>query len=210
KISPAALGKSKRSGPMDRLRIAPPNRLRMVRDPRHSRLTDPGPWINSASSFRPSAPDQVRAGSARDLPPRKRGPEPMNMDRAVTIGTRQCSVVMGPGSRSRRSLGRDDASIFPNRAVQNERTGFGPVLPTRPRTEGPRRSGLADRERDELGLIAGFHPHQDGVLACVLRLLQRLAHIGGGGHGLAADVEDHVAGTEAALGGGSVPGHLRD
>ena len=41
-----------------------------------------------------------------------------------------------------------------------------------------------------------FHPHQNGVLALRLGLIQRAAHIAHVGDRLAADIEDDIAGLE--------------
>jgi hypothetical protein len=62
-------------------------------------------------------------------------------------------------------------------------------------------SRIAERNRDKTRCLRRFHPHQHCLPALGLRIGYRFAHIGGGRHGLAVDVEDDVAGLDAVAGG---------
>jgi hypothetical protein len=59
---------------------------------------------------------------------------------------------------------------------------------------------VSERKRDELGPVAGLHPHQHGVLAGLVQVGQFLGDIGRIGDRLAADVEDDVAALHAVIG----------
>src|SRR5262245_21811903 len=65
-------------------------------------------------------------------------------------------------------------------------------------------SGLFDWQRNEPHRFRGFHPQQDGVLACGTRVTESLADFGGVCDRLAADVEDHVTGLDAAFSGRTI------
>src|SRR5215216_811334 len=65
-------------------------------------------------------------------------------------------------------------------------------------------SRTAKRQCDELRCLARFHAHQHGPLAAGAGVVERGTHLGRTRNRLAGDFEDHVAGLEAALGGGSV------
>ena len=62
-------------------------------------------------------------------------------------------------------------------------------------------SRVTERHRHKAGSVTRLHPHQDIVLALVLRFDQCLADIAGVCDGFAADIEDNVAGLEALVGG---------
>src|SRR5215470_4942933 len=64
----------------------------------------------------------------------------------------------------------------------------------------PFRSGLAEPQRNELRRVARFHPHQNGALAVLLRVLEGTADVGRIGNLLAADLENDVAGLDALVG----------
>src|SRR6185312_776124 len=65
-------------------------------------------------------------------------------------------------------------------------------------------SGLFDWQRNEPRRFRGLHPQQDGVLARGTRVTESLADFGGICDRLAGDIEDHVAGLDAALGGRTI------
>ena len=58
-------------------------------------------------------------------------------------------------------------------------------------------SSVAERHRDKMRSLRGFHPHQYRLAAAGLRIGHGLAHVGRRGNRLAVDVEDHIAGLEA-------------
>src|SRR3954454_12882300 len=71
-------------------------------------------------------------------------------------------------------------------------------------------SALCERHRDEARRTAALDPHQNAVLVAVAGSVDRLAHVAGARHALAADLEDDVAFLETALGGGALRVHFGD
>src|SRR4051812_13635465 len=59
--------------------------------------------------------------------------------------------------------------------------------------------GLGEGERYEAGLVATLQAHQDGLLALLARVAERLLDLGRLSHGPARDLENHVAGLDALL-----------
>jgi hypothetical protein len=68
----------------------------------------------------------------------------------------------------------------------------------------PSLQALTNRQRNEPGGLSRFHPHQNGVLACGPGVRKRLAYVADVRNSLAADIEDHIAGLNAMLGGGPI------
>ena len=62
------------------------------------------------------------------------------------------------------------------------------------------RSAVADRQRDEAGVVTRLHPHQTVRLPSV-RALPITLRTSAASNRLAGDFEDHVAGREAVVGG---------
>src|SRR5260221_4238207 len=127
---------------------------------------------------------------------------------------RGASVSSG---RRRTSTWTRKKKCFLTRSPLKRDDGPGPVAGAHPpaKEHMPERRGmaggqpllmsrLAERDGDELGGIAGLHPHQHRALAVLVQARKLLAHVFGLRHRLAGDIEDHVAGFDAMLCGGAV------
>src|SRR6516225_7221548 len=77
-----------------------------------------------------------------------------------------------------------------------------PYLGVQRRRTAP--SGASERNRDELCLIVGLHPHEHGMLAILLGVAESFAHILWGSDLGAANLKDDVAALESVLGRNSV------
>ena len=65
-------------------------------------------------------------------------------------------------------------------------------------------SGLFDWQRNEPRRFCGLYPQQDGVLARGTRVTESLTDFGSICDRLAADIEDHVTGLDAAFSGRTI------
>ena len=95
---------------------------------------------------------------------------------------------MSRANQSVKKSGTDQQSV-PYLGVQRRRTAS---------------SGASERNRDELCLIVGLHPHEHGMLAILLGLADGFAHILWGSDFGAANFKDDVAALESMLGRNSV------
>ncbi len=116
------------------------------------------------------------------------------------------------GIRNQRFDGRIFAHLVPiGDPLKRRAGGFWPPAPGIRRSEGAwgecRRlhptQPRADRDGHEAGALLGFHAHEHHALASGAGCGDCIADIGRRRDGLARNFEDHVAGLEAALGGGA-------
>src|SRR5215210_8087269 len=118
-----------------------------------------------------------------------------------------------PLRRTRASAGATNAK---ERVSEKWGTGLAPspsgYVPPAGATDAdgspPTKSAAVERDSHEFHGVARLHPHQHAALALGAGVGERLAYIRGRGHRLSADVENDVAGTEAALGCDARGAHL--
>src|SRR4051812_12259802 len=119
-----------------------------------------------------------------------------------------------PLRRTRASAGATDAK---GRVSEKWGTGLSPspsgYVPPAGATDAggspPTKSAAVEGDGHELHGVARLHPHQHAAFALGARVGERLANIRRRGDRLSADVENDVAGAEAALGCDARGAHLR-
>src|SRR5215813_6612822 len=147
---------------------------------------------DSLFAVRPSA--RYREGGARTqlAPPSRPNPDPTEGGGKPV-----------PGSEISRGRAQGPPPGFVPPAGATNAGVTGPIW--LPRRKGATKSSrAAERHCDKLRGLARLHPQQHGALAALACVVERDSNVGRARYGLAGDLEDHVAGLEAALGGRAV------